>query len=91
MKVIRYQIQPEHIAENERLVADVFRELEAKDPAGIRYLVLALPDGSFIHVADGDVTTLESHRRFRTGINARCLETPKTVDAKLVGEYRPNL
>jgi hypothetical protein len=66
----------------------VFRELEAKQPSGVRYLVLALPDGSFIHVAEGEITTLESHRVFRTGINARCVETPKTVDAKVVGEYR---
>jgi hypothetical protein len=88
MKVIRYQIQPEHVAENERLVADVFRELEAKRPSGVRYLVLALPDGTFIHVAEGEIATLESHRVFRTGINARCVEPPKTVDAKVVGEYR---
>ena len=78
------------MAENERLIADVFRELHAKCPNGTRYLVLSLPDGTFIHVADGEITTLESHREFRTGINARCLETPKTVDAKIVGEYRLN-
>jgi hypothetical protein len=90
MKVIRYQVRPEHVAENERLIADVFRELHATCPNGTRYLVLSLPDGTFIHVADGEITTLESHRQFRTGINARCLETPKTADAKIVGEYRLN-
>jgi hypothetical protein len=88
MKVIRYQIQPEHVEENERLIADVFRELEDKRPNGIRYLVLSLPDGTFIHVAEGDVTALDTHRAFRTGITARCIQTPKTVDAKVVGEYR---
>jgi hypothetical protein len=90
MKHIRYQVKPEQVAENERLIGDVFRELDAKRPAGTRYLVLALPDGTFVHVADGEITTLESHREFRTGINGRCLETPKTVDAKILGEYRSN-
>ena len=88
MKVIRYRIQPERVEENERLIGDVFRELDAKRPNGTRYLVLALPEGTFIHVAEGEITTLESHRLFRTDINARCVETPKTVDAKVVGEYR---
>jgi hypothetical protein len=88
MKVIRYQIQPEHVGENERLIADVFRELEAKRPDGVRYLVLALPDGTFIHIAEGDVTPLDTHRAFRTGVNARCIEAPRTVDAKVIGEYR---
>ena len=87
MKVIRYRVKPEHVAENERLVEGVFRELSAKQPSDTRYLVLALPDGTFIHVAEGEITTLDSHREFRTGIDARCLETPKAVDAKVVGEW----
>jgi len=87
MKVIRYQITPEQVAENKRLITDVFREMEAKRPANTRYLVLALPDGTFIHVADGDIATLESHRAFRTGINDRCTVTPTTVEATIVGEY----
>lgn len=87
MKVIRYRVKPEHVAENERLITNVFRQLEAERPAGTRYLVLALPDGTFIHVAEGEITTLESHREFRTGIDARCLETPKAVDTKVVGEW----
>jgi hypothetical protein len=87
MKVIRYQVKPESVAENERLIENVFRELEAKRPDHTRYLVLALPDGTFIHVAEGEITTLESHREFRTGITGRCIETPKSVDAKVVGEW----
>lgn len=87
MKVIRYQVKTEHREENERLIREVFRELDAKRPSGTRYLVLALPDGTFIHVAEGEITTLESHRQFRTGINDRCSVTPATVEATIVGEY----
>ncbi len=87
MKVIRYQVKPEHVAENERLIGDVFRELDTKAPSHTRYLVLSLPDGTFIHIAEGEITTLDSHRVFRTGINERCVETPRAVDAKVVGDY----
>lgn len=87
MKVIRYQVKPEHVADNERLIKDVFREMDAKRPSDTRYLVLALPDGTFIHVAEGEISTLESHRAFRTGINDRCTITPTTVEATIVGEY----
>jgi len=90
MKVIRYRVKPEHVAENERLIEDVFREMNAKRPGGTRYLVLSLSDGTFIHVAEGEITALDSHRTFRLRIDSRCLETPTTVDAKLVGEYRSN-
>ncbi len=90
MRVIRYRIKPEHVAENERLIEDVFREMNAKRPGGTRYLVLSLPDGTFIHVAEGEITALDSHQKFRSGIDSRCLETPKTVEAKVVGEYRSN-
>jgi hypothetical protein len=87
MKVIRYQVKPEYVTENERLITDVFRELNATRPSATRYLVLALGDGTFIHIAEGEMTTLESHRKFRSGIDARCLETPHAVDAKVVGEW----
>ncbi len=90
MKVIRYRIKPEHVAENERLIEDVFREMSAKRPGGTRYLVLSLPDGTFIHVAEGEIAALDSHREFRLGIDSRCLGTPKTVDAKVMEEYRSN-
>jgi hypothetical protein len=53
MKHIRYQVKPEQVAENERLIGDVFRELDAKRPAGTRYLVLALPDGTFVQLPMG--------------------------------------
>ena len=87
MKVIRYQIKPEHREENQRLIEGVFQEIHAKRPTDTRYLVLALPDGTFIHVAEGEISTLESHRAFRTGINDRCTVTPTTVEATIVGEY----
>src|SRR5262249_51052000 len=50
--VVRYQTRPEAADENARLIADVFRELEAKAPEGLRYLVLRLADGGFVHVVE---------------------------------------
>ena len=35
--LIEYRTSPEVAEENSRLVADVFRELQAASPAGLRY------------------------------------------------------
>ena len=46
-RFIRYRVKPEKAEENQQLVEDVFRELHAKSPAQVRYLVLRLSDGTF--------------------------------------------
>ena len=49
--LVRYRTKPEKAQENERLIADVFQELRARSPAGVRYLVVKLADGTFVHFA----------------------------------------
>jgi len=78
--LIRYRTKPDRTDENERLIKSVFAELQAKSPAGVRYLALKLGDGSFIHfvAADGDagtnpITSLDAFRAFQGGIKDRCL------------------
>src|SRR5262249_55091913 len=41
-RLVRYRVKPEKIEENQRLIVDVFRELHAKSPPDVRYLVLKL-------------------------------------------------
>src|SRR5262249_23770217 len=36
--LVRYRAKPEKIEENQRLIGEVFRELQAKSPADVRYL-----------------------------------------------------
>ncbi len=54
-RVVRYTTRPESAAENERLIREVFAELAAEQPEGIRYASYRLDDGvSFLHVAELD-------------------------------------
>ena len=65
-------------AENERLVRDVYAEIERLAPAGFRYVTLVGDDGlSFTHVAfeDGEPSPLPglaAFARFRAGLGERC-------------------
>jgi hypothetical protein len=91
--VVRYQTRPDAADENARLVRDVFRALEAQAPAGLRYLVLRLADGGFVHVveqAEGapSLTTLDAFKAFSAGVRERATTAPAAVDAEIVGNYR---
>ena len=90
-KLVRYRVKPEKIEENQRLIADVFRELDAKSPADVRYLVLKLSDGTFCHLfEDGSKTipNLEAFAAFRRGGEELRLEEPQQLEATVVGNYR---
>ena len=47
--LIRYQTKPEKTEENKRLIQDVFRELHAASPDGVRYVSFSDDDGNFFH------------------------------------------
>jgi hypothetical protein len=71
-KLVRYRVKPEKIEENQRLIEGVFRELHAKSPADVRYLVIKLSDGTFFHLfEDGSKTipTLDAFAAFATAAN----------------------
>ncbi len=93
--VVRYRAKPEAADENERLIKGVFDDLAAQAPAGVRYLVLRLADGSFIHIVtvetdDGasPIPKLPAFQAFQTGIRDRCAEPPQSAAATIVGNYR---
>ncbi len=91
--VVRYQTRPEAADENARLIEAVFRELDQRAPEGLRYLVLRLADGGFVHVveqADGApaLTSLEAFKAFSAGVRDRATTPPAAVDAEIVGNYR---
>lgn len=88
--LIRYRVKPEKIAENQRLIEDVFRELHAKSP-NARYLVLKLADGTFCHLFEdsgGTIASLEAFAAFRRGGEERRLDEPQRLEATVVGNYR---
>jgi hypothetical protein len=91
--LVRYKTRADQAEENERLIAQVFRELEQKAPEGVRYLVLKLGDGTFVHFSMTDdgaspIPTLGAFRSFQNGIKERCPEPPQSGDATIVGDYR---
>jgi len=93
--VVRYRTKPETAQENERLIRQVFQELRAKSPEGVRYLAMQLSDGTFIHFSvveteDGanPIPQLEAFRSFQRGIKERCVEPPQSSAATIVGNYR---
>jgi hypothetical protein len=93
-KVIRYRVKPDCADENERLIRDVFAELDDGQPDGLQYVSFRLADGvSFVHVAviEGDVNPLQSSKafaEFQADIQHRVEEGPIAADAAVVGSYR---
>ena len=49
-KLIRYSVKDTELEANRALVAKVFEALDETAPQGVRYLVLELDDGEFIHI-----------------------------------------
>ena len=91
--LVRYKTKPEATEQNRRLIEDVFAELQAKSPEGVRYMVLMLDDGSFLHFVesrdpDNSVPKLDAFKLFQGGIRDRCVEPPQARDATIVGDYR---
>lgn len=91
--VIRYKTKSEAADRNAELVSAVFAELQAAQPAGVRYLALRLDDDSFVHIVEtaedgsGTIPKLKAFAAFQAGIRERCLEPPAPRNAVVVGNY----
>jgi hypothetical protein len=94
--VVQYQAKPERADENQRLIEQVFVELEERESKGFTYKVFRLEDGvSFIHVVieheidDPDsLQEMPAFLAFVAGIAERCDTPPLATGATLVGGYR---
>ena len=94
-RLIRYKTKPESAEKNAELIADVFKQLNAEKPDGVRYLSLRLDDDSFVHVvqteADDGTSVLPglaAFKAFQSGIRERCAEPPVVKSVTIVGNYR---
>ncbi|MGC4877935.1 hypothetical protein ACLQ26_16970 [Micromonospora sp. DT43] len=87
--VIRYQTKPEAADENQRLIENVFAELAATAPPGLRYSAFRLADGvTFVHVVDGaGLTELPAFKEFQRTIGDRLAGGPTRDDATPIGSY----
>jgi hypothetical protein len=91
--LIRYRTKPEMTLQNQRLIENVFQELQARSPEGVRYMALKLGDGSFLHFVEtkegtSPLSELGAFRAFQSGIRDRCTEPPQAEEATIVGNYR---
>ncbi|MCW2653097.1 MAG: hypothetical protein QOE41_1953 [Mycobacterium sp.] len=91
--VVQYQARPEAVEHHQRLIQQVFEELNTQDPGGFGYTVLRLADGfGFVHVAvfDGTANPLGESSAFQTfqcGIETRLTAPPVATPASVVGSY----
>ena len=95
MIVVQYKPKADQADHNQSLVEDVFAELGAADPGGVKYATFRLADGSFLHIADVEavpnpLSQVAAFARFQDGIGERCEEGhgPSAQPATLVGNYR---
>jgi hypothetical protein len=94
--VIRYKTRPETADENQRLIENVYTELTARDPGGMRYATLRLEDRvTFIHIfmTDSDdipntMGDIAAFAEFQRELANRCIEQPVAQAATVVGSYR---
>lgn len=94
--VIRYRTKPESADENQLLIENVYAELGARDPGGVRYATLRLEDGvTFIHIfmTDSDaspnpLSTSAAFAEFQRELPKRCVEQPMAQAATVIGSYR---
>jgi hypothetical protein len=92
--VVRYQAKPERADENQRLIEEVFAELDSGGWHGFTYAVYRLDDGvSFVHVAtepdDGGqrLTDVPAFQRFAAGVGDRCDVAPLAMESRVVGRF----
>ena len=90
--LVRYETKPESADENQQLVENVFKELNANDPGGLRYMTLRFGETHFAHIAqiEGETNPLSdtpAFKLFQSEIGDRCVEGPNPVDAHIVGSY----
>lgn len=93
--IITYRTTDEGGTANAALVRDVFTQLHAAAPDGVRYAVLQAADGTFFHLfahaseaASDALTSLPAFEAFVAGGPANRATPPARHDLTLVGNYK---
>ncbi|SEO81716.1 hypothetical protein SAMN05216267_104537 [Actinacidiphila rubida] len=91
--VIQYRIRPEAVAENSRLVSEVYGQLADLRPPSFRYATLLVGGHAFLHLAvtEGDgpapLPGLPAFQEFQRELGTRVCAPPVREDAVIVGDY----
>lgn len=91
--VIRYQLRPEQVEENLRLLDEVYREMHTVRPAGLSYTTIQLDDDvSFLAIVSGAagpgvLTGLPVFQHYRTTLDQRCIQPPVMTSGRTIHTY----
>jgi quinol monooxygenase YgiN len=94
-RLVRYQVKPERVAENEALVRAVFESLRASPIQGLRYAAHKLDDGvSFVHLvefanqaANEAFVGRPAFKAFVARIGERCDQPPLNMGMQEIGAH----
>jgi len=91
--VIRYQLHPEQVEENLRLLDEVYREMHTVRPAGLSYTTIQLDDDvTFLAIVSGDagpgvLSGLPVFQHYRTTLDQRCIHPPVMTAGRTIHAY----
>ncbi len=92
---VQYKVKPGREADNRGLIEDVFKELTAAQPDKLRYAVLELEDGQFVHYAvvatdpnENPLRQIAAFQRFQANSQERRDVEPVVQGARIVGNYK---
>ena len=91
--IVRYTTRPEASQTNADLISQVFAELASQERDDLRYAAFRLVDHEFLHLSlaqrqPSPLQDVAAFRRFREGVDQRCVEAPRSLSAVLIGQYR---
>jgi len=91
--VIRYQLHPDQVEENLRLLDDVYREMHAVQPRDLSYTTIQLDDDlTFLAIVSGNavpgvLTDLPAFQRYRGTLDQRCIHPPAMTQGRTIHAY----
>jgi len=93
--MIRYKTSKARADENAALIREVFDEIRARAPGGLRYETYRHADGvTFVHMAtvtnpEKDwINALPSFKAFQAQLKERCVEPPVVSELNALESYR---
>ena len=97
VRIIRYKLKADRVADNERLIREVFGQLREKKLPGVKYAVYKQADGvSFVHIisytteqAHKAFTDMPAFQAFQAQAKDRFEEAPVTSGSEEIGAYSP--
>jgi len=91
----RSKIKAEHVAELDAAINAVFKALDQRQPAGVRYALCRLADGvTYVVVVSLDegienpIPALAEYQKLQEGLKTWLAEQPSTDQLTVVGSYR---